>query len=186
MNLVHWVKERKFLYGFLAIIAGTLLLTGIFFRKEEAPPSGTAPLATYHNPALKVSFDYPSSWQPDTQFPLVGGIPTKLGGLEGFFAVDMIGGAENLSSKELANNLIKHELKPYGENPQVVSTTVQDQEGTFLFRTENTGPANRNDAVLIVRYPKSNVFNNATYEFVMIFGTKSYIELLPRSLRFLD
>ncbi|MDP2630761.1 MAG: hypothetical protein Q8P56_05115, partial [Candidatus Uhrbacteria bacterium] len=107
----------------LLVMVGFLWYTGRIALNFE-------PLTTYANPLLGVSFRYPTSWKPDGRYGMIGDVSGRYTGENGFFGVDALSTDQNLET--ITRSIAEHKLKPYGQNPKIISLKAGQQEARAI------------------------------------------------------
>lgn len=142
------------------------------YALREIDPSG--PRSVYQNIAYKVRLSYPSGWQrvDDTRYQ----------GKEGFFLVNAAGGE---SIEAVANSEAQHRINPYGTRPIVEDLKVQTQPARLVLPSGDQAPSMKNQAALIVQYPKSIALSGQTYQYLVLYADKYTINSLAATVVFL-
>ncbi|MCU9614970.1 LysM peptidoglycan-binding domain-containing protein [Caldibacillus lycopersici] len=133
---------------------------------------------TYTNTRLKVQLQFPASWAPSLLSE------DRFEGEDGFFQVSAL--ASNASLEEVCHSDAYHQLMPYGSEPHIIPTQIQNEEACFIFPSEDQPPQMNHQASLIVRYPTPVVLNGMTYNFFILWADKNHIEEISRTLKFLS
>ncbi|MFS0862646.1 TolB family protein [Fredinandcohnia sp. 179-A 10B2 NHS] len=129
----------------------------------------------YTNQTYKVSFYYPAHWQRIEE--------ERYEGFDGFFQISAISGGENI--EEICRNEAFHKLMPYGTNPRIQRTFIQNQEACYIFPSADQPPEMNRQAALIVRYPVPVQIGGATYQYFVLWADESHIGELVRRIKLL-
>jgi TolB protein len=158
LNLTHPVPIR--------LVAG-----GTITALEWSPaPSGKVNL--YTNPIFNVRFQYPAHWVKVTD--------ERYEGSDGFFQVGAISSEEPIDT--VCHNEAFHQLLPYGTQPRIISTNIQNQEACYIFPSEDQPPEMNNQAALIVRYPAPIVIGETSYHYFILWADQMHITEIGESL----
>ncbi|MGO4889484.1 LysM peptidoglycan-binding domain-containing protein [Anaerobacillus sp. MEB173] len=138
-------------------------------------PSAIGPLKrTYTNPVYNVQFQYPSYWRKVTD--------ERYEGPDGFFQISAISSEQSIH--EVCQGEAFHKLLPYGTEPQIITTQIQNQEACFIYPSEDQPVDMKNQAALIIRYPTPIQINGATYNFFILWGDQNHLFEIGRTLSF--
>lgn len=159
----------------------------------STPPTATAELSStplrslvrYSRQAFKVELRYPADWVPDANYSNSYRDP---GGREyGFFGVNALN-ADGMTLDQAASAEVRHKLKPYGENPRIVSLTVDGRGARLILPDEASPPRESFVAELIVPYSSPVLIapNPNGYEFLLIYSHKDFIQSIAGTVRLLD
>ena len=164
----------------------------------EAQPTATAePEATataralYTNPTFKVELQYPASWVPDPDYSTYASeVPEAFsdpsGRENGFFHVNALH-TEGMSLEQVAASEVSHRLKPYGDSPQIVPTTVAGREGRLILPDTVRPSSELFVAELLVAYSSPvNIGAGGPYQFLVMYGHRDFIESIAETIRMLD
>ncbi len=162
-----------FLLVALMVMAGFLWYTGRVSLNFES-------LTTYANPMLGVSFRYPASWQPNSKYGF-DEVSGRYEGENGFFNVDAIASEGDI--QQVAQSLVNHKLKPYGEYPQILELIADNQEARAIIPSKDQ-PGGQNEVALIVRYPQPVKIRSNSYNFLVVVGDPKHIKMFTDTLRF--
>ncbi len=142
---------------------------------QWSPIPVTPTKETYTSEVYHVQFQYPSHWERLTD--------ERYEGPDGFFQISAISGDEPLS--EICYNEAFHQLLPYGSEPRVSHTQIQQQEACFIFPSEDQPPEMRGQAALIVRYPEPIEIEGTTYNFFILWVDQDHLNEISSTLIFL-
>lgn len=148
-----------------------------------SPPSRS--LVLYSSQVLKVELRYPADWVPDANYSNSYREP---GGREyGFFGVNALN-ADGMTLDKIANAEVRHKFKPYGENPRIVSLTVDGREARLILPDEASPAPESFVADLIVPYSSPVLIASSPngYEFLVIHSHKDFIQSIAGTVRLLD
>ncbi len=151
---------------------------------SPASPSSRS-LVPYSNQAFKVELRYPADWVRDANYSNSYRDP---GGREyGFFGVNAIN-ADGMTLDKIANAEVRHKLKPYGENPRIVSLTVDGREARLILPDDASPAPESFVADLIVPYSSPVLIASSPdgYEFLVIHSHKDFIQSIAGTVRLLD
>jgi TolB protein len=99
------------------------LIGGVAITSVKWSPTPiTLPRRTYSNPVYKVRFQYPMNWKEVSS--------ERYEGVDGFFQVSAISAGLNID--EVCQNEAFHPLNPYGAQPRISETRIQNQEACFI------------------------------------------------------
>ncbi|ASN06175.1 hypothetical protein CFK40_14670 [Virgibacillus necropolis] len=129
----------------------------------------------YINPVYNVQFDYPSHWQKVTD--------QRYEGPDGFFQISAISSEETIF--EVCQNEAFHQLLPYGSEPRIIHTQIQEQEACFIFPSKDQPPEMRGQAAVIIRYPNPVEIEGATYNYFILWADQGHINEISSTLTFL-
>ncbi len=149
-----------------------LLVTGGRITAVQWSPLTTDSFKVYRSTKYHVSFSYPASWQPVSE--------ERAEGVDGFFQVSAISSDEELS--EVCRSEAFHRLRPYGSQPQIISTKVQNQEACFIYPSSDQPIEMKKQAALIARYPRPIQIQGTTYPFFVLWADRNHIDQIVRSL----
>jgi len=153
--------------------------------KRPAPASSTpAPAAgtpttsgwkSYSHPDYNVTLQYPVHWERDPRSDL------RFGGADGFLQLS----AANADTLDRAAEAeANHKLRPYGFQPAVTTTRVQDQDARLILPSNDQAPEMKGQAALIVRYPKPVQIAGSSYPYLVLWADKGHVEAIADTLRF--
>ncbi|HEX6923603.1 MAG TPA: hypothetical protein VF149_07250 [Bacillales bacterium] len=129
---------------------------------------------TYTNKIYKVQFQYPAQWQKVND--------ERYEGPNGFFQISAVSGN---SIDEVCRNEAFHQLMPYGTNPKIITTVIQNQRACFIFPSVDQPPEMNGQAALIVQYPKPIQIQGTSYNFFILWADQWHIKELSSTLTFL-
>ncbi|XKG66963.1 LysM peptidoglycan-binding domain-containing protein [Mesobacillus maritimus] len=158
LNLTHPVPIR--------------LVAGGTITALEWSPAPSANLNRYTNPIFKVSFQYPAHWVRITD--------ERYEGSDGFFQIGAIASGDNIDT--VCHNEAFHQLLPYGTQPRIVTTNIQNQDVCYIFPSEDQPPEMNNQAALIVRYPTPVVIGGTRYQYFILWADQGHITEIGGSL----
>jgi LysM repeat protein len=128
----------------------------------------------YTNPTYNVTFLYPLNWRfvNDTRYE----------GDDGFFQISAISGN---TLEEVCRNEALHVLKPYGSQPTIISLKIAGQDACLILPYPDQPPEMKDQAALIVIYPKPVTINGQNYNFFILWADKSHIREISNTLTFI-
>ncbi|WP_227995109.1 WD40 repeat domain-containing protein [Oceanobacillus sp. CFH 90083] len=130
---------------------------------------------TYTNLVYNVTLQYPMNWREVSS--------ERYEGEDGFFQISAI--SAGLHIDKVCQNEALHPLMPYGSQPRIIQTRIQNQEACFIFPSTNQPPEMREQAALIVRYPRPVNIQGIMYNYFVLWASQKHINELAASLRFL-
>lgn len=142
---------------------------------QWAPKAVKETLATYRNNQFRVQFHYPSHWKQVN--------PERYEGNNGFFQIAAISSPASIDM--VCQNEAHHILLPYGSNPQISHTSIQNQEACFIYPSSDQPPEMNNQATLIIRYPTPITIGEDTYQFFILWADNAHINEIGSSIRFI-
>jgi len=134
--------------------------------------------AAYISEDYKISFKYPSSWKLNPNYI------ERYEGKDGFFQVGAING-ENMSIDEVAKNDAFHKLQPYGSEPEIINRTIDGQEARLILPSADQPEEMKNQAGLIIKYPKAIKIDGSQYRYFILWADKTHIDQISNTLTFL-
>jgi TolB protein len=137
-------------------------------------PIMDVPRKIYTNSVYKVSFHYPSHWKKVND--------ERYEGVDGFFQISAISSDQNI--EEVCRNEAFHSLMPYGSNPRIVQTQIQNEQACYIFPSSDQPAEMKGQAALIVRYPKSVEIQGATYNYFILWSDQQHINQISSTLDF--
>lgn len=129
----------------------------------------------YISEVYNVGFMYPGGWKrvDDTRYQ----------GENGFFTISAISSDGDLET--VCTNEALQTLRPYGSEPKIEEHRIQWQEACIILPSEDQEPEMKQQAALIVRYPKPVNISSYDYNFFILWTDKNHIRELSETLRFL-
>ncbi len=163
-------------------------LAGWIGGESEPPPTPTVPPATlvpsgvdwqtYSSASYAVSLRHPATWLP------VPGYDERIGGEDGFFALNAMGG-DVMSIDEVTRLEAEHKLQPYGSDPTIESLEIAGQEARLILPSADHPWGAMPQAGLIVRYPQPVDISGNTYQFFVLWADPDHIRDIAESLEFI-
>ncbi len=152
------------------------LVKGAAIRSLQWSPAPVFPMKkTYTSPDYQVQFQFPGNWERVTE--------ERFEGPDGFFQVSALFSEKDIHG--VCHDEAFHQLLPYGSAPRITQTQIQHQEACFIFPSEDQPPEMKNQAALIVRYPKPIQLNNSTYNYFVLWADQHHLRELSSTLVFL-
>ncbi|RTR33930.1 LysM peptidoglycan-binding domain-containing protein [Robertmurraya yapensis] len=148
-------------------------ITALVWSHTTLPTETT----TYTSTRYQVQLQYPAHWQKATDGR------ERYEGADGFFQVGAI--AYDGPLGDVCQSDAYHQLRPYGSNPQIVSSQIQGQPACMILPSADQPPQMQNQAAVIVQYPTPVVINNNTYRFFILWADVGHINQITATLRFL-
>ncbi|RSL31862.1 hypothetical protein D7Z54_18885 [Salibacterium salarium] len=138
---------------------------------------GTDPFSvrTYTDAVYKVQFEYPAHWEEVAD--------RRYEGRDGFFQISAIATDEPLHF--VCRNEAFHPLFPYGSNPRIFNTLIENQEACFIFPSADQPVEMRRQAALLVRYPIPIQIEGTTYHYFILWADENHLKNLSSTLTFL-
>ncbi|TKC19131.1 LysM peptidoglycan-binding domain-containing protein [Robertmurraya kyonggiensis] len=137
----------------------------------------TTETTTFTSSTYRVQLQFPANWQR-----AIDG-RERYEGANGFFQVSAI--AYDGPLGDVCQSDAYHQLRPYGTNPQIVSTQIQGQPACMIFPSADQPTQMQNQAALIVQYPTPVVISGNTYRFFILWADVGHINQITSTLRFL-
>lgn len=151
----------------------------------ELPSTPPNSLVLYSSQVFKLEFRHPADWVPDLNYSNSYRDP---GGREyGFVGVGALN-ADGMTLDQAANSEVRTKLKPYGENPRIVSLTVDGRAARLILPDEAPPASELFVAGLIVPYslPVLIAPNPNGYEFLLVHSHKDFIQSIADTVKLLD
>ena len=165
-----------------AVLAAVLLTLGFGCRQKSEPVDGPIEQWTaYTSSRFRATFKHPSSWLATAGQRE----DDSLSGATGFVFLSAVG-RDKPTVAEAVLSETRHLLKPYGTNPIVVPTRVDGQEGRLVLPSSDQPAEMKNQAMLMIVYPKPLKFSTETYSYLAVYADKDHIQKIARTLRFLE
>ena len=130
----------------------------------------------YSNRQYQVVFLYPADWQ--------GVSEERYEGSDGFFQISAAGSGSN-SLDEICHNEAFATAKPYGENPTITPITIDRQEACLILPSSDQPAEMKQQAALIIRYPRPVPISGNTFNFAVLWADKNHISDLAATFEFL-
>ncbi|WP_332634834.1 LysM peptidoglycan-binding domain-containing protein [Halalkalibacter flavus] len=144
---------------------------------QWSPASAPIPSAkkTYVNDIYKIHLQYPADWRrvDDVRYE----------GPDGFFQVSALFSEEPIH--QVCKNEAFHQLAPYGSDPRIFHTQIQNQDACFIYPSDDQPTEMRGQAALIVRYPMTIQIEGANYNYFVLWVDKGNIGEIGSTLGFL-
>lgn len=154
----------------IRLIEGALI-TSLQWSPMPVPPMNT----TFNSVVYKVQFQYPAHWERVTA--------DRYEGPDGFFQISAISSDETIN--EVCHDEAFHQLLPYGSEPRIYNTPIQQQEACFIFPSEDQPPEMKGQSALIVRYPNPIQIEGTTYNYFILWADQNHMNEISSSLIFL-
>jgi TolB protein len=152
------------------------LIEGVQITALQWSPTPIEHLSkTYTSSIYKVKLQYPAHWQRVND--------ERYEGPDGFFQISAI--ASDSTIDEVCHNEAFHQLMPYGSQPRINKTQIQNQEACFIFPSQDQPKEMRGQAALIVRYPKPIQIDGNTYNFFILWADQEHMNETSSTLTFL-
>jgi TolB protein len=152
------------------------LLKGVLITSLQWSPMSVSPLKkTFTNTTYKVQFQYPAHWQRITT--------ERYEGTDGFFRISAISAEGSIN--DVCQDEAFHQLMPYGSDPRIVKTQIQNQDACFIFPSKDQPLEMRGQAALIVRYPTPIQISGTTYNYFILWADQTHIKEISSKLSFI-
>jgi TolB protein len=152
------------------------LVEGGFITSLQWSPMPISSLKkTYTNNIYKVQLQYPSHWKKVTD--------ERYEGPDGFFQIGAISSDESIDI--VCHNEAFHQLLPYGSNPRIVMSQIQNEDACLIFPSQDQPSEMRRQAALIVRYPTPVPIEGTSYTYFILWVDENHIEEISNSVVFL-
>jgi hypothetical protein len=195
MKTVNKNSYYSIIFAVLAVAAfAAFFLVHIGKRADDTPvlsynEQSRAPLV-YANIDFKITLRYHQGWKPDITKGAFHGNYLSFGDKattsESFFAIDAIGASGTIPTIEEAVKKITGSAgKPYGTSPTVHVAKISGQDARYIFPSADQPDLHKNEAALVVKYPKPTQIANGIYYYFMLYGDKDHLEEIGNSLQFL-
>jgi LysM repeat protein len=130
--------------------------------------------ARFSSESLNINFLYPLNWRRVTE--------DRYEGIDGFFQVGAIFGE---SLDEVCRNEAFQQLLPYGSEPTIMGTSIDEQPACYIFPYPDQPAEMRGQAALIITYPKPIILAGQSYNFFILWADKDHIREIGRTVTFL-
>jgi TolB protein len=148
---------------------------GTITALQWSPSAVTFLKKTYRNEDFHIQFQYPSHWSKVEE--------GRYEGSDGFFLISALASDERIDT--VCHNEAFHPLLPYGTEPRIVSTQIQNQEACFIYPSQDQPAEMRAQAALIVKYPTPVVIDGTRYHYFILWADLNHIDEIGRSVTFL-
>ena len=147
----------------------------IFFLQWSPSATTVLPRKTYSSSVYKVQFDYPAHWKKVSE--------QRYEGADGFFQISAISAGVDMN--EVCHGEAFQQLMPYGSNPQIIETSVQNQEACYISPSADQPIEMKKQAALIVRYPIPIQIEQTTYNYFILWADQQHIQQIAATIKFL-
>ena len=169
----------RVMFGFLLVFFFAIrLLAAGHIAAEEG-------WQTYIDNTYKVTLRFPSEWKKDPLYfdrPYFGTERRPHSVVHSFQLLAM--GDEDTSPEQACKGEAGHVLKPFGENPTIRPTKVDEQSACLIWPSTDQGT--HSDAAVFVRYPEPVKISGDRYSILEVYGDKDYILEITGSVRFIS
>jgi TolB protein len=148
---------------------------GTITALQWSPLPITSLKKTYISTLYKVQFRYPAHWQRVND--------ERYEGEDGFFQLSAI--ASDQPINVVCQNEAFHQLNPYGTQPRIQHTQIQNQPACFIYPSQDQPAEMRNQAAVIVQYTTPVVIEGTEYNYFILWADQNHINDLSSSLIFL-
>lgn len=141
----------------------------------QSTPAGTA--EKYKTETIKdfeVTVAIPEQWVKKPQYD------TRYEGSSGFAELTAMSGY-GLSLKEAADIQINNDLKPLGDNPKVMNTTIGSQEAAII---TPSGSDPKAQSAILVKFPKPLTISGTPYYYLLIWTDREHAEKISNGIKF--
>ncbi len=135
-----------------------------------------APTQTYTNSVYKVRFQYPQHWKRVSD--------ERYEGSDGFFQIGAIAGGEQI--EEVCHGEAFHPLMPYGTNPRIIKTQIQNQEACLIYPSADQPAEMKRQAAIIVRYPRPVQIQESVYNYFILWADELHISKIGPTIFFYE
>ncbi|WP_036688930.1 LysM peptidoglycan-binding domain-containing protein [Paucisalibacillus globulus] len=142
---------------------------------EWAPEASKDTTATYQNSQFRVQFQYPSHWRQVSY--------VRYEGAAGFFQLAVKSSPATIGV--VCQNEAHHILMPYGSDPQITHTSIQNQEACFIYPSLDQPAEMNNQAAFIIRYPNPITIGEDTYQFFILWADSHHINEMVSTVDFI-
>jgi TolB protein len=148
---------------------------GTITALQWSPLPITSLKKNYTSTLYKVQFRYPSHWQRVND--------ERYEGEDGYFQLSAI--ASDQPINYVCHNEAFHQLNPYGTQPRIQHTPIQNQPACFIYPSQDQPAEMRNQAAVIVQYPTPVVIEGTEYNYLILWADQNHINDISSSLIFL-
>jgi hypothetical protein len=148
-----------------------------FHFQNEA--NKTQDVSLYQNPILRVQFEYPSDWTPQSSGHIQG-YPTQYKGRDGFFVVNAIP-VQNSLSETVQRFLADNQLL-FGKNPTKEERIIHSRVGYFIYPQEDMTIGEDHPICYITELSTPAYYNGQTCSILTVFSTEDHIHELINTL----
>lgn len=152
-----------------------LVSGGVITALQWSPLAITFSKKTYRNADFHVQFQYPFHWSKVDD--------ERYEGSDGFFQISALASDEAIGI--VCHNEAFHQLLPYGTEPRIVKTQIQNQDACFIYPSQDQPSEMRGQAALIVKYPTPVVIDGTRYHYFVLWADQNHIDEIGRSVSFL-
>lgn len=145
---------------------------GTITALQWSPLQITSLKKTYISTLYKVQFRYPAHWQRVND--------ERYEGEDGFFQLSAI--ASDQPINVVCQNEAFHQLNPYGTQPRIQHTQIQNQPDCFIYPSQDQPAEMRNQAAVIVQYPTPVVIEGTEYNYLILWADQNHINEIGSSI----
>lgn len=146
--------------------------------QKQVPRQPAPSTQRYTSSTYRVTFSYPSNWQPTKNQE------ERFSGTGGFFLVSAFSSPPPSTLQDVCNTTAQHKLKPYGNRPQVQRLQIQGRAACLILPSADQDRVMERMATLIVRYPKPIRLKGTDYNHFILHADKEHIRQISNTLRF--
>jgi len=125
---------------------------------------------------FSITFKTPEDWKK------ISGYDNRYEGKSGFMEMTALSGY-GLSLKEAVDLQINHELKPFGDKPEIRNITIDSQEASIILPANNTD--SNAQAAILVKFPKPVTISATPYNYLIIWADKGHIIKIANEIKFI-
>ncbi len=171
------MKAKKWLF-FVLIVLLLLFVFFIWFHFQNGA-SKTQAVSLYQHPILRVQFEYPSDWIPQSSGHIQG-YPTQYKGKDGFFVVNAIPLQDCLS--ETVQCFSNDNQLLFGKNPTKEECIIHSRVGYFIYPQEDLTIDENHPICYITELSSPAYYNEQTCSVLVVFSTEDHIHELINTL----
>jgi TolB protein len=153
----------------IKIVEGGSIASLQWSPKPIQPSRRTLISESYH-----IQLQYPAHWQKVEE--------ERYEGPDGFFQFSAL--ASNEEIEVVCHNEAFHQLLPYGTQPRIIQTQIQQQEACIIYPSTDQPTEMRGQAAIIIRYPAPITINGETYHYFILWADQSHMNEIGQSIRF--
>ena len=168
---------RRFIVSLVVLISAVSLIVW-YTGKESVQSDGPVDTwATHISTRFQADMRYPAHWtNPNIQDR------DSLAGSNGFLYLSAA--PSDISIYRAAQAQVEERRKPYGSNAAIRQRVVDGEEALVVFPSEDQPSREHGRAMAVIRYPKSVVFRDEHYGFIVLWADKEHIDLILDTFRF--
>ncbi len=178
---LFWVVLTMKTKNWLFLILIVLLLFFVFFvwLHFHSEANKAQAVSLYQNPILRVQFEYPSEWTPQS-CGLIQGYPTQYKGKDGFFVVNALP-LQDCLSESVQCFLAENQLL-FGKKPTKEECIIHSRVGYFIYPQEDLAIGEDHPICYVTELSNPAYYNGQTCSVLTIFSTEDHIHELINTL----